>query len=203
LEALKRQNNGIPIGSSAPIRIALCAARRRLRRPRKRPRRPWRLTGSQRRSRVRSSVQTCLQARPHGLQRRVHPASRSSRRTTSTVRSAGWRTRVLSRCLVGRLDSPPQATPPCLGGCVWLFVCLFICVFSRLSTAASLWLLGVCLFVLAERVPTLPQWWLGLAWLGVQSSWAASSCPSSPRETSSARWSRRRAYEPRTTARVL
>ncbi len=30
----------------------------------------------------------------------------------------------------------------------------------------------------------------------VQSSWAASSCPSSPRETSSAHSSRRRAYEP-------
>jgi hypothetical protein len=129
LDALARQHNGFPtIGSSAPIRSAVCAARRRLRRqPRERPRtrrqprRPQRSTGSQRRSRARTSVRTCLRARPRGSQRRVHLASRSSRRTTSTVRSTDWRTRVLGRCRVARLDRHPR-----LAQAVWrFFVCLW------------------------------------------------------------------------------
>ena len=103
MDALRKQKQQrLPsIGSSAPIRSALRAARRPRprKRPRKRrqPRRPWRSTGSQRRSRARTSVRTCLRARPRGSQRKVHLASRSSRRPTSTVRSADGRTRVLTR----------------------------------------------------------------------------------------------------------
>ncbi len=85
---------------------------------------PSRSTGSQRRSRARTSVRTCLRARPRGLQRRVHRASRSSRRTTSTVRSADWRTRVLTRAAA--MLKGLTAHPALLRLCGCLFVCLFV-----------------------------------------------------------------------------
>jgi hypothetical protein len=92
------------------------------------------------------------------------------------------------RGLVERLGSPPR-----LAQAVWrLLVGWFVCV-TRSATAFVFGFFGgfLCLFwpsaFALRRMAALD---------GVQSSWAASSCPSSPRETSSARSSRRRAYEP-------
>jgi hypothetical protein len=155
---------------SAPIRIAVCAARRRLRRqPRKRPRRrrqprrPCRSTGSQRRSRARTSVRTCLRARPRGLQRRVHLASRSSRMTTSTVRSNGWRTRVLTRAAALSKGLTALPTPPCSGS---VFGCLFVCLADSrplLRFGFRVFVcLSVCLFVCLFWLDAFPL--CRLAW---------------------------------------
>ena len=83
-----------------------------------------------------------------------------------------------------------QPTPPCAGG-----------------LAIACWLVRVC-HTLSHGFCFRFFLWVSLFWPsafalrrmaaldGVQSSWAASSCPSSLQETSSARSSRRRAYEP-------
>ena len=147
MEALRKQNNnGIRRSARAQARIVVCAARRRWRRqPRKRL---WRSTGSQRRSRARTSVQTCLRARPRCLRRMVHLASRSSSRTTSKVRSTDRRTRVLGGCLVARLGSPAL---PCLGSLaiVGWFVRIIIIAHSQPLPRFGVSVRG---FAFAERV---------------------------------------------------
>jgi hypothetical protein len=99
------------------IHLSACACSLRrlrasaaLRSRRRRRSRRVRSTGSQRRSRVRTSAPPCLQTQPHGSRRRVRAASQSSSRTTSTVRS-------------------PRHGRRCRCGCAGRagLVCVFVC----------------------------------------------------------------------------